>query len=232
MHETLSWAAAVLSLIGFALVFGVHPMLYGATADMLARGGEFRPSLGALLAGLVCGATAMYALLHVVNPTRYLAAAEHDLERAATNHTIDLWTGIAFIVAAIVVVTWRLIHPGFAPAPVKLPQQGTAVLAYFVVGIGCAVVGFTTWPLMYLVMRVVTGLSASFMLRGTAFAVFLAALVIPFVLLAWLWSRFPVAAKKITTVYARVLAADYRWGLAIVLALGGVLLIGFAALPR
>lgn len=66
------------------------------------------------------------------------------------------------------------------------------------------------------------------LLRLLAYAVFLAALVGPLLLLAWLWSRFPTATKKVTAIYDRALAWDSRLVSVWVLAIIGALLVGFS----
>ena len=56
MHDTATWAAALLALIGFGLSLGLNPALYGATVDMLARGANPWPRLSWMTAGLFAGA--------------------------------------------------------------------------------------------------------------------------------------------------------------------------------
>src|SRR5690606_17669671 len=109
MHGVVGWAGAVTSLIGFALAIGIHPALYGATADMLARGGRVTRPLAWMLGGLVFGVTCMFATLHVVNPTRFLNRVEGQLEHAILKRSIDMGAGVLFLVLAAVFIGWRLI---------------------------------------------------------------------------------------------------------------------------
>lgn len=228
MQGIISWGTALIALIGYAIVFGIHPMLYGTTADLLARGGRVRSRLAWLLVGLVGGATGMFLLLHIVDPTRYLSAIERELKVKALDHMVDLYAGLIVLAAAAAVVIWKLAKPTMTSQEIKLPGAGVEAIGYALVGLSCAVVGFTTWPLMYLVMRTVSGLSDHTLVTAPAFIVFLLALIFPFVFLSWIWSRFPKFTTKVTNLYTRVLALDYRWILAAVLALCGVGLLALA----
>lgn len=233
MHEIVKWAGAIASLIGFALAMGVNPALYGATADMLARGGSVVKRLSWMIAGLVVGATILYIVLQTFNPTSYISALRGHLDHAIVNQWVDLVAGILFLLSAAWVAWWRLSQPALVKKPPKQPAQDTAAVGYFGIGIGSAVIGFTTWPLMYLVGRLITALSHEWALRAVAYAVFLVALVSPFILLAWVWSRFPKAAQKITDFYTRALDSDYRWVLAALLAIAGLVFLGLSFfLPR
>lgn len=55
----------------------------------------------------------------------------------------------------------------------------------YVLGATSTVVGFTTLPIAYLTGRTVESASGDVVFRAVLYAVFLAALVAPFVLLAW-----------------------------------------------
>ncbi|UNK71322.1 hypothetical protein [Microbacterium sp. H1-D42] len=226
----MKWAVVFTSIVGSALAMGLHPMLYGATTAMLAGGGRFAARLACLLGGLAFGATAMFALLHIVNPTTYIDTLRGDLDHAALNRWVDLYSGIALLVIAALVLWWRLASPVLEPKPHKRPNLSAAAYSYFGIGISCAVVGLTTWPLMYLVTRTVTAASEHAAIRGGMFLVFLIALVAPFVVLAWLWTRNPVVAGRISAVYTRALRYDYRGILAVLCAGAGLVLIALAAL--
>lgn len=229
MHEVVKWAGALASLVGFALAMGVNPALYGATADMLARGKGVVTRLTWMLVGLAVGATILLAVLQVFNPTSALTALRDHATHAVLNRWVDLIAGAMFLLFAVGVVWWRLTRPLPPPKPAKPPKEGSAALSYFGIGIGSAVIGFTTWPLMYLVGRVVSAVSEDLILRGAAYVVFLVALGSPFILLAWVWSRFPRATAKITGFYTRALHSDYRWVLAALLAVAGLVFLALAA---
>lgn len=80
---------------------------------------------------------------------------------------------------------------------------------------------------MYLTGRLVVGVSPDIALRLVAYAVFLIALVAPFILLAWIWSRFPRASGKVTEFYGRILAWNFRWVAFVVMLLCAIALLIF-----
>ena len=233
MHGVVSWVAALTSLIGFALAIGIHPALYGATADMLARGGSIARPLTWMLSGLAVGATSMFAALHLFNPTRFLTGLRLQIEHEIVTRWVDLTAGIIFLVLAAATLGWRLKQPRLPAHTTTAPTQFTGPgvgYAYFGVGASSAVIGFTTWPIMYLVTRIVGSVSHDMVLRGIAFGVFLVALVSPFLLLSWTWAKFPVSNSKLTQAYTRVLAADYRFAIAVLFAVAGLIFLALVVL--
>ena len=90
--------------------------------------------------------------------------------------------------------------------------------------------GFTTLPIAYLTGRTVESASGDVVFRAVLYAVFLAALVAPFVLLAWVWSRFPATTQKVTALYDRALAWDSRVVASAVMTVIGVLSLVLAAI--
>ena len=89
-------------------------------------------------------------------------------------------------------------------------------------------IGFTTLPIMYMTGRVTAGLTEHIGLRIAAYVVFLIALVGPFLVLTWTWSRFPTLLGRVTELYARLTHGDYRWASAALLGAGGLVFIGLA----
>ncbi|MFV0432784.1 MAG: hypothetical protein ACK5LO_02200 [Leucobacter sp.] len=228
MAEIVKWAAALSSLVGFALAMGLNPALYGATADMLARDVEAGPRLRWMVGGLAVGATLLFVIFLSFDPRNLETALKGRVDAAVLNRGVDVVAGIMFLVAATAVTHWRLRVPELPQRPAKTPKSNAGSISYFAIGFSSAVVGFTTLPLMYLTGRVVSALSPDLALRALAYCVFLVALGAPFFTLAWVWSRFPALAKKITAFYTRVLHSDYRWPLAVLLALAGLTFLGLA----
>ncbi|MDX2355445.1 GAP family protein [Dietzia sp. PP-33] len=232
MSEVMSWIAAVPTLVGFALALGLSPTLYGATADILARNQNVRARLTWLLSGLASGATVLVLLLHGFDPATLVAEAHHRGDAMVEDRRVDLIVGVVLLVAAAAMALWVRIVPDAPGGPTRDIDKNAPPASMFVLGFSSAIVGFTTFPIMYLTGRLVASLSTDPLLRLVAYSVFLVALVAPFILLAWLWSRFPVAARKVTAVYERMLGWDFRRVALVVLTLGGVLLLGFTVLAH
>ncbi|EYT63944.1 hypothetical protein G6031_10535 [Dietzia sp. CQ4] len=230
MHEVARWIAAVPTLVGFGLALGLSPALYGATADILARNRNVRARLTWLLSGLASGATALGLLLHGVNPANLVDQVRQRGDAVVENHVVDLVVGVVLLVAACAMVVWLRVVPVRPQRPERAPDQNSPPAALFVLGFSSAIIGLTTLPIMYLTGRLVESVSSDPVLRLCAYLVFVLALVAPFVLLAWVWSRFPVATRKVTDVYERMLGWDTRWVSFGVMVFGGIALLVFATL--
>ena len=227
MHEVTGWLAAMPTLVGLALGLGLNPALYGATADILARGRNVRGRLTLLLAGLACGATVLVLVLHGVNPANLVAGVRDRGNAVVENRLVDLIVVVILLLAACAMLLWlrRVPHPPHKPRPES--DRDKPVLSLFVLGFSSAIVGFTTLPIMYLTGRLVVGVSPDIALRLVAYAVFLVALVAPFILLAFIWSRFPRASGKVTELYGPILAWDFRWVAFVVMLLCAIALLIF-----
>ncbi|AVZ39445.1 hypothetical protein CT688_08130 [Dietzia sp. JS16-p6b] len=230
MHEVAGWIAAVPTLIGFGLALGLSPALYGATADILARNQNVRARMTWLLTGLASGATALALVLHGVNPANLVDQAHRRGDAVVANRDVDLVVGVLLLALACAMVLWVRVVPELPRRPERAPDQSSPPAALFVLGFTSAVIGLTTLPIMYLTGRLVESVSTDPVVRVCAYLVFLVALIGPFVLLAWVWSRFPVATRKVTAAYERMLEWDTRWVAFAVMTVGGVALVGFATL--
>ena len=77
--------------------------------------------------------------------------------------------------------------------------------------------GFSGFATMYVVGRMLTGLSHDIAWQAVAYLPFLLTLVGPYLLAAWAWPRVPTAARRVTAVYDWVTTRDLRpllgWGL-------------------
>jgi zinc transporter ZupT len=221
------WVAALVTLVGFGLALGLNPALYGATADMLARGSHVAARMIFLLAGLVVGATVLYVLLQSFDPASFVSIVERDAGAAVLRRGVDFVAGGVFLAAAIGVAWWKLRVPE-RPAPKPRPDKSASrSWSYFPLGLSCSIIGFTTLPIMYMTGRVTAEVSSEWLPRLLAYGVFLVALVAPFVLLAGAWSLFPAAGERVTRIYTRLIHLDYRWMWAGVLALAAVVCVGF-----
>lgn len=227
MQDVLKWIAAVPSLVGFGLALGLNPALYGATADILARGRSVRPSLTMLLSGLVAGATVLVLVLHGANPANLVSGVRERGDAVIENDLIDLIVAVILLLAASAMLLWVRRVPEPPRKPRRETDVSTPPASLFVLGFSSAIIGFTTLPIMYLTGRLVVSISSDIVLRLVAYAVFLVALVAPFVLLAWIWSRFPTASGKVTELYGRILAWDFRWVAFVVMLLCAIALLIF-----
>lgn len=232
MTQLLSWMTTITALVGFGLSLGLNPALYGATADMLARGLPVRARLGFMISGLWAGATALFLLLQAFNPTSMVSVIKHRAQDDLFNRTVDLAVGIIFLVLAGGVAAWTVrvrTLPSPKPKPVK---NDTRPVGYFFIGLSSAVIGFTTLPIMYLVGRMTTSLTPHLVPRLFVYAVFLVALASPFVAIAWAWARFPAYTDRVSNFYSRALQRDYRWAAVVLCATIGIVFLIFAAVGR
>ena len=228
VQDLLSAAGNVALLIGFALTLGTHPATYGATVDMLARKTRWLPRVLWMSIGLIVGATTLFTLFQFVNPDAFVHRLVGDLDRFALNHTVEIVVGVGCLLAASGVGIWRLAQPKLSVKTPQEPKSQSLFAGYFVIGFSAAIVGFTTLPVMYLVGRIVTGLSPHLGIRAAGYGVFLFFLVAPFFVIALLWTRFPALTQRVYPIYMRALAWDYRWWVAGLLAVCGVGLLGYA----
>ena len=226
MQELAKWVVALSTLAGFGLTMGFNPALYGATADMLARNKRVAARMGWMVAGLVTGATVLFVLFQTFNPTAIVAVVQGDVDRALLSRAVDIIVGSVFVVAAVVLAIWALRVPTRPSRPQRVHAPNARAITYFPLGLSCAIVGFTTLPIMYMTGRITTGLTTDIALRLAAYVVFLIALVGPFLALAWLWSRFPSISGRVSTLYARAMHTDFRWASAVILAAGGLVFLG------
>lgn len=230
MDDLARWTAALLTMTGLGLTLGLNPALYGATADMLAQNTRVPTRMAWMIGGLATGATILYLLLQSFDPTEFVAAAERQTSEAVLDRRVDLVAGIVFLAGAVGMTTWRLRVP-VRPSVRKSAPARAHSWSYYVLGVTCSIVGFTTLPIMYMTGRVADGVSDHPALRWLAYLVFLAALAAPFVLLATAWMRFPATAARVNRVYARVIDEDHRAVYAVVLAVAGVSCLVLGVLP-
>lgn len=230
MDDLARWAAALTTMVGLGLTLGLNPALYGATADMLAQNTRVPARMGWMVGGLATGATILYLLLQSFDPTEFVAAAERGTTEAVLDRRVDLIAGTLFLLGAVAVAWWKLRVPVRSPA--RRPVQARAhSWSYYVLGVSCSVIGFTTLPIMYMTGRIADGVSDHPLLRWLAYAVFLVALAAPFVLLATAWIHFPTTAARVNRVYSHLIDMDHRWVYATVLAVAGVACLVLGVLP-
>jgi len=224
------WAAALTTLAGLGLTLGLNPALYGATADMLAQNVRVVSRMAWMVGGLATGATILYLLLQGFDPTEFVTAAERGTTEAVLDRRVDLAAGALFLAGAAIIAVWRVRVPvrRVRPHPARSRAHSWS---YYVLGVSCSIIGFTTLPIMYMTGRVADGVSDHPALRWLAYAVFLVALAAPFVLLATAWRHFPATAARVNGYYTRAIDMDHRWLYVGVLGVAGLACVVLGVLP-
>lgn len=230
MDDFARWAAALMTMVGLGLTLGLNPALYGATAEMLAQNTRVPSRMAWMIGGLATGATLLYVLLQSFDPTEFVAAAQRRTTEAVLDRQVDLAAGAVFLAGAIAVAWWKVRVPTRV-RPSKTVKSHAHAWSFYVLGVSCSVIGFTTLPIMYMTGRVADGVSDHPLLRWLAYAVFLVALAAPFVLLATAWLHFPTTAARVNRVYTHVIEMDHRWVYAAVLGVAGAACLVLAVLP-
>lgn len=228
MQELAKWVVALSTLVGFGLTMGFNPALYGATADMLARNKQVAARMAWMVAGLITGATVLFALFQTFDPTSIVTLVQGDVDRALLNRRVDLVVGSVFLIAAAALAAWVLRVPTRPVRAKRARKPNARSITYFPLGLSCAIIGFTTLPIMYMTGRITASLTTDILLRLVAYTVFLIALVGPFLAIAWLWTRFPRLSGRVTDLYARAMRADFRWPAVVVFAAGGLVFLGLS----
>lgn len=230
MDDLARWTAALTTMVGLGVTLGLNPALYAATADALAQNTRVAARVGWMVAGLATGATVLYLVLQSFDPTEFVTAAERRTADAVLDRRVDLAAGAVFVAGAVAMGLWRIRRPARSPHRTAATSHAHGWSSY-VLGVSCSIIGFTTLPIMYMTGRVADGVSDHPVLRWLAYAVFLAALAAPFVLLATAWSRFPTTAARVNRVYLRMIEADHRIVYAVVLAVAGVACVILGVVP-
>ena len=213
--EIAAVVAATPMLLGLGLVVGFSPTLYGVSLRVLTRASRPEPPIAALAAGLAVGSTVMLLVLRTVDPNTWIDAARSDIEAVLIRRAVDLVAAVVVLIAGAVVLR-RARRPRPAPTvPENVPHEDRLRMAG--VGFVNTFLGFSGFATMYVVGRILTGLSHDILWQAVAFLPFLLTLAGPYLLAAWAWPRVPSAARRVTAVYDWVTFRDLRpllgWGL-------------------
>ncbi|GAA1346047.1 hypothetical protein GCM10009594_24370 [Kocuria palustris] len=213
--EIAAVVAATPMLLGLGLVVGFSPTLYGATLRALTRTNRPEPPIAAMAAGLAVGSTVMLLAFRTVDPSTWIDDARSDVEAVLIRRAVDLVAAAVFLVAGAVVLRWARRPRASKPAPSTVPHEDRLRMAG--VGFVNTFLGFSGFATMYVVGRMLTGLSHDIAWQAVAYLPFLLTLVGPYLLAAWAWPRVPTAARRVTAVYDWVTHRDLRpllgWGL-------------------
>lgn len=224
--DMLRFAGAVASLVSIGVFMGFSPLLVAVSLGLLARVKRAIRALTFLLLGLIIGATFILLVLQVFDPRSLQAVLSNDVEKLAVRSSVDLTAGTLFLIVAVIM--WlRLKKP---PRPKKPPKelQGKP-WEMTLIGFSDTVFAFSGFATMYVVARILRSISDDAAVRVLAYAIFVIAMVAPYVLLAWAWKRFPTISSAIVRFFSRVAAADYRpWAAGVTLLIGAIFVgLGF-----
>lgn len=211
-------AAVCVSLLGLGLVAGTSPTFYALVLRLLGREDRGRRSLTFLLAGYAVGTTLLALALQVVDPRTIETVLRGRVERAAIDRGVDVAAGVILLLVGVYALRRSTRGRVRSPKVATVPRPGRL----FVVGLLDAAVSISSLAPVYVAARTVRGASEDDLVRLAVFGVFLAAVLGPYLLLAWAWGRFPAVASILQRLFARLSALDpYRLA-GVVLVVAGV----------
>lgn len=215
---------ACISLVGFGVVMGTSPTLYALTLHMLSQGrsGERRVhwmTLGMFLAGLV-----LLAVFRTVDPETLTKALEGRVEALLVRRGIDLLAGLLLIVAAV--WRWHVYRTkpfrGGTDAQHHHQDSPGRLVGLGFVNTAVSAGGAAT---TYMAGRLITGTTHHVWAELPLYLVFLVAVVAPYWIAAYGWSRLPRVAQRVETFTHWLGSKDLRPLQAVVLALAGIVFL-------
>ncbi|HMS37268.1 MAG TPA: hypothetical protein PKA93_08920, partial [Arachnia sp.] len=193
--DLIRLAGAAVSLLGLGLVMGISPTLIAVALRVLAEVHRPNRAIGFMLAGLTVGSTALLLVLQIVDPRSFEALLTHDAEGVLVRRGVDLTAGSLFLVASVFL--WVHARAPLRPREPRRSPTGTP-WEMMLIGALNAVVSVSGVATMYLTARLLRGASEDDVIRAIGYAVFVVALVSPYVLLAWAWERFPAGSRRLS----------------------------------
>ncbi len=220
--DLIRFAGAIVGLIGLGVVMGFSPTLIAVALRVLTHASRPDRAIGCMLIGLVIGSTVLLLLLQIVDPRSFETLVDDDVEKVLVRRSVDLTAGVLFVLASLV-MGLRARRPRRPRKPRRTPADRP--WAMLLIGASNAVIGVSGIATMYLTARIIRGVSDDDTIRVVSYAVFVVALVAPYVALAWAWKRFPRVSSRITGIFARIAATDLRpWETALTLLVGAIFL--------
>lgn len=218
-------AAVCVSLIGLGLVAGTSPTFYALVLRVLSREDQGRRPLGLLLAGYAVGTTLLALVLQVVDPRTIETVLRGRVERATIDRGVDVAAGVILLLLGIYALRRSTRVRERRPKVAAVPRPGRL----FVVGLLDAAVSISSLAPVYVAARTVRGASEDDLVRLVVFAVFLAAVLGPYLALAWAWGRFPAVATRLQDLFGRLSTLDpYRLA-GVMLVVAGLAFLALAA---
>ena len=216
--ELARWVGALVSLVLLGLTYGFSPPLYGVTLHLLARGGSPRRPVIFLTLGMAISATVLLLAFRTFDPTTLARVLSGKVAHLLVQAVVDLVAGVLLVIGGLA-FAWYARRPRRPPAPAEVQVRERHAQA--MIGVGFANTAIGLWPpvTMYVTGRVIGGATSHITLQLLGFAVFLAAVVGPYLAAAYLWRRMPRLAARASRAYAQLLKRDLRpliaWGLVI-----------------
>ena len=215
--------SALIGLIGLGIVMGFSPTLVATTLRILT--GTPRPdrAVSYMLIGLILGSTAVLLLLQVVDPRSIEHALSEDADRLLVQRSVDLSAGAVFL-AATILLSVRARRPRRASRPRRTPSGKPSEM--MLLGASSAILSVSSIATMYMTARVIRGMSDEDPIRVLSYLVFALALALPYIALVVIWRRIPALASRITSLLARLSAADLRRWEAVLTAIAALVFLG------
>lgn len=211
---------ALISLVMLGLTFGFSPPLYGITLHLLARNGSPRRAILSLTTGMVLSATLLLLAFRTFDPSALAHELSLQVEHLLVQTVVDLVAGGLLVIGGFL-FAWLSRRPVAVSGGVPAHQRGRTEHPQAMIGVGFAntAIGVAPPVTMYITGRVIAGATTHLTLQFAAYAVFLAAVVAPYLGAAYAWRRIPGVSTRVTRVWARLMRLDLRryiaWGLVI-----------------
>lgn len=211
---------AAVSLLGLGLVMGTSPTLYAIVMKMLSTTTRPVRTVAWITVGVAIGTTVLLFVFRLVDPETITELLEARAERFLIRRTVDLVAAGLFIAAGVWMLT-RLRRPRGEPKPAATPRTEAPPLL-IATGTLNALIGVSGMATMYITGRVIASASRDLLVEAGLYAIFLVAVVGPYLLLAVLWARYPGLGHRIRDVTDRFSHLDLRPLLAVALIVAGV----------
>lgn len=223
-HDLIALLSAGITLLGLGFVMGFSPTLYAVVFRLLTHASAPARMIRWMTAGLALGATFLVLLFRVVDPDTLTTLLEDRTKTLLVRRSVDLTAGALLLLAGVAqaVRSRRPAKPKKAPSKDQIESPRRMLL----VGLANSVIGVSGLATMYMTGRVIRAASTEILLELLLYAVFLTAVVGPYLVVAWAWSAFPRAADRVTDAAAWIARQDLRGAGAVALVLAGLLFLG------
>lgn len=221
---TVHVVGATAAMVVAGLAMGFSPTLYAVTLHELNRSPRAETMVRAMMLGFGLGSFVLLLALRSFDPSVLTGLVRGAVHAVLVRRWVD--SGIGVVALGLAVWEWLRIRAPHERPMVDAAESSTrGPFGIFVFGLVSS--GFSTNRLIvtYATGRVVTAATPLWELQLALYLVFVAALVGPFLLVAWAWERFPRASVVIQRGYDRVTGWDLRPA-----AVAGLALVGAAFL--